>query len=215
MVSSQLVNSLHRWTLLALVLAFFVPAAQVAAADRPDAEKAKAFMNQLVKDAGAALAAKGQTLEQREQKFRTLLRDGFDMEFIARVALGRRWKTLAEAEQKTYTELFSQFVLRTYAPRLGGFDPARFQVTDASPKGKRDMLVQTDIAQDGGNAVKAGWRIRLVDGQHKIVDIIVEGISMTLNQRSEFGSVVQKEGVSGLMEMLRARTERLSIEPPS
>lgn len=215
MVFLQPLESPFRCALLALVLAFTAPVVQVVAAERPDADKATAFMNQLVKDAGAALTAQGQTLEQREEKFRALLRDGFDMPFIARVALGKRWKTLAKPEQKTYTDLFSQFVLRTYAPRLGGFDPARFHVTGASPKGRRDMLVKTDIKQESGGAVKAGWRVRLVDGQHRIVDIIVEGISMTLNQRREFGSVVQKGGVSGLMEMLRARTERLSVEPPS
>jgi phospholipid transport system substrate-binding protein len=222
MVSSQTLISQHnyaaralRWFALVLVFALTVLFTPADAAERPDAERAKAFMNQLVKDAGAALTAKGQRLEHREQKFRALLRDGFDMSFIARVALGKRWRTLAPPEQKIYIDLFSRFVLSTYAPRLGGFDPARFHVTDASPKGRRDMLVKTDIEQDGGSAVKAGWRVRLVDGKHKIVDIIVEGISMTLNQRREFGSVVQKGGVSGLMEMLRARTERLSVEPPS
>ena len=213
MVLKQLFGSLLKSAALALALAFVVPAAH--AAERPEAEGAKAFMNQLVKDAGAALSAQGQTLEQREAKFRALLRDGFDMAFIARVALGKRWKSLSEPEQKTYTDLFSAFVLRTYAPRLGGFDPERFHVTGAKPKGRRDMLVETDIDQDGGSAVKAGWRVRLVNGEHRIVDIIVEGISMTLNQRSEFSAVVQKGGVSGLMEMLRARTERLSVEPPS
>lgn len=215
MVFLQLLESLRHSIVLALALTLVAPCASAAAPERPDAEEATAFVNQLVEDAGAALAAKDQTLQQRERKFRAFLREGFDMAFIARVALGRRWKTLAEPEQKTYIELFSQFVLRTYAPRLGGFDPARFRVIDASPKGRRDMLVQTDIDQDGGSAVKAGWRIRLVDGRHRIVDIIVEGISMTLNQRSEFGAVVQRDGVSGLMEMLRARTEQLPVEPPS
>ena len=200
---------------LTLLLVCVMAVSSTWAAERPTADNAKAFMQKLVEDAGAALSAEGQTLEEREKSFRALLRDGFDMQFIARVALGKPWKQMTEADRTTYTGLFSEFVLRTYAPRLGGFDPKRFHVTGASPKGKRDMLVETSIDQDGGSAVKAGWRIRLVDQKHRIVDIIVEGVSMTLNQRREFGAVVRKGGVSSLMEMLRARTERLSVEPPS
>ena len=79
----------------------------------------------------------------------------------------------------------------------------------------RDMLVKTDISQEDGGSIAASWRVRLVGGKHKIVDIIVEGISMALNQRKEFKSVVQTDGVAGLTEMLRARTGSLSVQPPA
>ncbi|MEM7407822.1 MAG: ABC transporter substrate-binding protein [Pseudomonadota bacterium] len=172
-------------------------------------------MTGLVAEAGAALTASGQTLEQREEKFRDLLREGFDMPFIAKVSLGKQWRKVEPAERETYVALFSEFVLKTYAPRLGKFDPELFHVDDATPKGKRDMLVASRIAQPGGGDVKAGWRIRLVNGQHKIVDIVVEGISMALNQRREFSAVIKKDGVAGLMELLRARTQSLSVQAPS
>jgi len=183
-------------------------------AERPTAERAQAFMTELVGSASAALTAPGQTLKQREEAFRELLRRGFDMPFIARISLGRNWKAIDAADQKIFIELFGEFVLKTYAPRLGSFDPKLFHVESAEDKGRVDTLVNTRIDQaGGGGAIRAGWRLRLVNGEPRIVDIIVEGISMTLNQRSEFASVVSRDGVSGLIEMLRARTETLSVEP--
>ena len=202
---------------LTLLIALVIAASgvtPVTAAERPTSDGAQAFMSNLVTNASAALTSDG-TLEAREQRFRTLLSDGFDMRFIARVALGKPWKTLSAAEQNTYTNLFSEFVLKTYASRLGGFDPERFDVLGAAPKGKRDMLVKTKITQQDGGSIAASWRVRMVAGKHKIVDIIVEGISMALNQRQEFKTVVQQHGVAGLTEMLRARTTSLSVQPPA
>ncbi len=209
-------RSRTRRTLLCLgwLVTFLAMSSAAQTAERPTSKGAQAFMNDLVNRASAALKSDG-TLEQREHRFRSLLRDGFEMRFIARVALGKPWKQLSSGDQNTYTELFSEFVLKTYAPRLGGFDPKRFNVVGAAPKGKRDMLVKTDISQENGGSIAASWRVRLVGGKHKIVDIIVEGISMALNQRKEFKSVVQTDGVAGLTEMLRARTGSLSVQPPA
>ena len=199
-----------------LTLAGLTLSGSALAAERPSAERATSFMTELVVSASAALTAEGLTLDRREVAYRALLREGFDMAFIARVSLGKQWKGISKPERETYTNLFSEFVLKTYASRLGGFDPNLFYVDGAVEKGRRDMLVQIRIEQpDGSGSIKAGWRVRLVSGQLRIVDIIIEGISMALNQRREFTAVVKRDGVFGLVEMLRARTETLPVEPPA
>lgn len=182
---------------------------------RPSAAEASAFIEELVAGASGALSTSEGSLEAREAAFRELLRDGFDMPYIARIALGKHWRRVDGAEREAYVELFSEFVLKTYAPRLGGFQPERFHVNEALERGTADMLVRTSIDQEGGPAIDAAWRVRMVDGKLRIIDIMVEGVSMVINQRNEFQAVVARNGMTGLMELLRARTERLSVEPPS
>ncbi len=184
-------------------------------AERPSPDAAKSFLNELVSAAAAAMRDSGGDLAAREAAYRSLLADGFHMSFIARVSLGKQWRKISKAERETYVALFSEFILRSYAPALGGFDPSHFNVQEAVERGKQDMLVKTSIAQPSGPPISAGWRVRNVEGKLQIVDIIIEGVSMALNQRREFQGVVAKLGMSGLMEMLRARTERLSVEPPA
>ena len=184
-------------------------------AERPSPDAAKSFLKDLVSMAASAMQGDGGNLAHREAVYRNLLADGFDMAFIARVSLGKHWRKISKAERQAYVGVFSEFILKSYAPALGGFDPANFHVNDAIERGKRDILVQTNIVQPSRSPISAGWRIRNVEGKLQIIDIIIEGVSMALNQRREFQGVVAKSGMSGLMEMLRARTERLSVEPPA
>lgn len=197
---------------LLLMLLCVVP---VSGQDRPGTDQAMDFLQRLVDEAAATLTAGEGSLEAREEGFRELLRVGFDMPYIARIALGKHWPRASDEERATYVDLFSEFVLKSYAPRLGGFRPDQFQVNDAIERGDTDMLVRTSIAQSAGPPINAAWRVRLVEGQPRIVDIVVEGVSMAVNQRNEFNAVVSRNGMTGLLELLRARTERLAVEAPT
>ncbi|MCH9675842.1 MAG: ABC transporter substrate-binding protein [Gammaproteobacteria bacterium] len=197
-----------------VLLAMFVLNAPSARAARPDADAAQAFIGGLADDASKALRGEG-SLSEREAKLRSLLRKGFAIDLIAQVALGKHWRRVSATERDDYTTEFGEFLLRTYASRLGGFDREAFEVGEAVARGKRDVIVQTRIRQAGNApAIKAGWRIRQVNGELRIIDIVVEGVSMVLNQRQEFAQIVRTRGMSALIEMLRARTQRAPIEGP-
>ena len=197
-----------RRTLLALAAMALLPRAVAAEAGQAQIDGAKAFIANLAEQALAVLRRQDLSLEQRESMFRRLLREGFDMNFIARFVLGRHWREMNVEQQAEYLEVFSEYVLQTYSRRLGGYAGQTFAVTGARPAGKQDVVVQTRIDQPSGAPISADWRVR-VDGGYRIVDIMVEGVSMAVAQRSEFGAVVQRGGVAGLVEALRARTQMM------
>lgn len=147
------------------------------------------------------------TLEQREEHFRALLRKGFDMPLIARFVLGRYWQRADEEEQAEYLELFSEYILKTYARRMGGYSGEEFEVLGARAAGEQDVLVRTRITRKAAPPIVADWRVRLRDGEYRIVDLVVEGVSMAVTQRAEFAAVIQRRGMSGLLQALRARTQ--------
>jgi len=97
-------------------------------------------------------------------------------------------------------------VIDVYASRFGEYNGETFEVVSHRVDGKSDFLVNSFVkGLSGGAPLKIDWRVRNKDGNMKVIDVIVEGVSMTLTQRSDFASVIQRGGgdVEALLEHLR------------
>lgn len=151
------------------------------------------------------------TLAQREGEFGKILRAGFDLNLIGRFVIGKYWRQASKDQKVEYLEAFGDYVIKTYARRLGGFSGQAFSVLGTKVAGeKKDVLVSTQIERPSGAPISAAWRVRDIKGNLKIIDVVVEGVSMAVTQRQEFTSVAQRSGLPGLVQTLRAQTERLS-----
>jgi phospholipid transport system substrate-binding protein len=188
-----------------------VPGLLLAAASPRAVEGAADFIQDLAGRAIGILQSRDGKIEAREAQFRDLLSNGFDMPFIARFVLGKYWRKATPQERADYQALFTEFILQSYSRRMGGYSGETFTVAGARAAGKRDVLVRTRIARPGGPAVKADWRVRPKGGQYRIIDIMVEGVSMAVTQRSEFSAVMRRRGMQGLLQILRARTENFGV----
>ena len=186
--------------LLACLAAVLLFAGTARAAEPIGPDAATDFISELSGQTLTILSDDQQPLEEREQRVRDLMDKHVAIDFIARFALGKHWLRASEQERADYTVLFRRFFLQKYAAMLGGYDNQLVTINGAKPAGDSDMLVETTIDEGkGAPPVKAGWRVRLFEQQPKIIDIVIEGISMALNQRQEFSSVLARGGLSGLM----------------
>ena len=167
------------------------------------------FVQSLARQAISTLSGQGMTLEQRETVFRDLLRQGFDLDFIGRFVAGRYYREMTPDQQADYQRLFGDFVLATYASRLGGYAGEQFAVVSSRAAGQQDVLVQSRIDRRSGPPIGAEWRVRALGGGYKIIDVMVEGVSMAVTQRAEFDSVLSRGGPESLLAALRARTSKL------
>lgn len=174
-------------------------------------QAAAGFIDQLAQKAIAVLRQSQGSLEQREGALRAILSNDFDLPFIGRFVMGRHWRRASAEQQAEYQAVFAEWLLKTYARRLGGYSNESFQVTGARAAGKKDVLVQTRINRPSGPPIVADWRVRVRNGQFRIIDIMVEGISMAVTQRSDFGAVIKRNGIPGLLQILRARTEKYAV----
>ncbi len=201
------------YIVLFLLLATTLAAAQMqrrfASAETQEAER---FIADLGATAISVLRQPDLTLNQREAQFHRLLRSKFDLDFISRFVLGKYWRQITPEQQEEYRELFGQFVLKTYAARLGGYAGQQFHVANVYSGGKQDMVVRSVISGGSGQPLTADWRVRHIDGTLKIIDVSVEGISMSITQRQEFAAVIARLGMPGLLRQLRAKVERLPAE---
>jgi len=177
-----------------------------------DPQGAAQFIQWMAEQALTTLRTPGVTLEQREANFRQLMRTGFDIEFIGRFVLGRAYQGATAEQRSDYHQLFGEYLVKTYSRRLGGYSGETFTIVGAQPAGDQDALVRTRIDRPSGPPIMADWRVRVIGNQFKIIDVMVEGVSMALTQRQDFAAVVQNGGLGALNAQLRARTERLTAQ---
>ena len=158
------------------------------------------FVQSLGDRAISVLTNEGYSAGDRKARYRNLLDEGFAVNTIGRFALGSYWRAATPDERDEYLGLFREFVLDTYAERLAGetFEFVKAQVLD-----ERDTMVSTEIRGTDGPAIRVDYRVRAIDGVHKIVDVLVEGVSLIVTQRAEFASVINREGLDGLIARLR------------
>ena len=171
---------------------------------------ASAFINEMWSRAVEILGKKVPQME-RLTRFRELFQADFDGPGIARFVLGRYWRSASQQEQQEFLNLFEDYVVFVYGTRLSNFSGERFKVR-GSRTDESGVIVATDIVNPGEAPIKVDWRLVTDNGAFKINDIIIEGISMMVTQRSEFASVIQRHGgqVSGLLELMRERTKTVS-----
>jgi len=199
-------------TFLLLILAAF--AVSQAKADARGADAA-AFLDDLAKNGIAMLKASKFTDAERELEFRRLVRKGFALDTIGQFVAGRHWRSMNDDQRADFQELFSEWMLTSYARRLGGYSGQTMEIIDNIELNNRagDVVVRTRVTDpDGQLPVAAAWRIRKLGREFKIIDVIVEGVSMATAQRAEYDAMIRKVGVESLLDNLRSRLAVLVAE---
>ena len=191
-----------RTILLAAALAFV--AAPAGADDANPA--AAAFMQSLGSKAIKEITDPALPQAERQARFRTLLDEHFDMAAIAKFTLGRYWRTATEEQRTEFRQLFEDFIVQSYSTRFAEYHGERFVVAGSTTDERGATVVHSKIDMPSSEDIRVDWRLRAADGGFAIVDIVVEGVSMAVTQRSEFASVIQgRGGIAGLLDALRAK----------
>lgn len=172
---------------------------------RPALADEAGFIQSLADQALVALRDEAVSLEEREKRFQQLLEEGFAMALIGRFVVGRYWKSMSPNQQVEYQQLFSTWILKSYAARLGGYTGQEFKIDRTVKAGEKDVYVRTLIQQPSSAPLRADWRVRRFNEQYKVIDIVVEGVSMLSTQRAEYTAVLRRHGPEGLIEALQTR----------
>ena len=175
---------------------------------------AAAFMQKLG-DAAVMYLTSGRIPEtEKSERLRTLFREGFDIQTIGRFVMGKHWQEASEDQRREFLILFEDKIVQTYQDRLTDDPVKSFTILGATPadKDSQDSFVNSLIVGSSDpQPTKVTWRVRLKEGQMKIVDVLVNGISESITQRSDFDSVIMNGGgnVEALLASLR-QSRRLS-----
>ncbi len=171
-----------------------------------DASEAGAFVDRLGQRTIAALDRIGSDAAARQQAISALLDELVDLALIARLCLGRHWRTADEAQRARYVELFRANVLAVLSRRMGFYTGGeKFVVTASRPAGDDAMVASEIVYTTNDPPLRIEWRVRIGDGRPIIVDVLPEGVSLVLTYRSEFDEVVGRSGLDGLLAELSDR----------
>jgi phospholipid transport system substrate-binding protein len=127
----------------------------------------------------------------------------FDFVRMTRLAMGRNWNQANADQQKQVVTQFRDLLVRTYGTALSQYKNQNVQVKGLEGKADdTDVVVHTAIVASGTQPVAIDYSMEKTDDGWKVFDIKVEGVSLVTNYRSEFGELVRKGGVEGLIHAL-------------
>ena len=196
----------RRPLLTALGIALLVPAFRIgdAAAD----EATETFVRDLGDKAVAQLTGTDLTDAERADRFRTLLLAHFDVPQIGQYVLGRYWRTATPEQQTEYLQLFEDYLVVSYSQRFAEYTGEAFEVVSSRTQSDDLELVRSYVITRNGEKAKLDWIIQRQGSELMILDLKVEGLSMSETHRSEFASVIQNNGgqVAALLDALRKKT---------
>jgi phospholipid transport system substrate-binding protein len=170
------------------------------------------FIDKLGEAALQSLTSADLNSEERRQRFRDLLNRSFNIPGIGRFVLGRYWNQATEEERQEYLDLFEELIVRTYADRFSEYSGEKFAVGKVLRDAERPKYatVFSTIHRPGGQVVRVDWRVRQEEDESwRVIDIVIEGVSMSVTQRSEFASVIESKGgtMQGLIDTLRQKVQ--------
>jgi len=169
------------------------------------------FIQNLGDQAIGVIADKNLAQDQRSERFREMLRNSFDLPTIGRFVIGRSWNAASVAQQQEYMKLFEALVVKTYSDRFALYTGEGFAVTSVRPETEKDFIVTSQITHpDGSEPTEVDWRVRRSkEGKLGIIDVVVEGVSLSVTQRQEYASIIQRDGgkLNGLLDLMRQQLQ--------
>ena len=201
---------MRRWFLIGACVLFIgmLISARPAAAAADPAAVITSLGNQALELLGNSVDPK-----LRVARFRQLFSEDFDVPGIARFVLGRYWRIATAPQQQEFVKLFADYIALAYSNRLAEYSGETLRVTGSRPAPDGSVVSSEIVRPNGAPPAKVDWLLTPHDGAYKISDVVVEGVSMAVTQRSEFASVIQRNGgqVQGLITALRQKTEAAGL----
>jgi phospholipid transport system substrate-binding protein len=147
----------------------------------------------------------------RYEQLRPVVDQTFDLHFMASKSVGRHWKKLTEEDRERWLETFERLITANYAGRFNAFSGESFETLGEEAAIHDTRVVRTQLVRPGDEDVQLNYRLRDVDGEWRIIDIYLNGtVSELALRRSEYSSVLKREGFEKLLSTLHAKVESLS-----
>jgi phospholipid transport system substrate-binding protein len=185
---------------LAPALAFTAPAFAA-----PSAAAAQQF----IKQAGARMVAVvngNGSVSQKATALRQIVNQDVAVSQVGKFVLGRYWRLATPAQRQEYMGLFHQLLANNITTQIRAYKGITFTVEGATslPEGEG---VNTVIARPGEQPAHVQWVVQTVAGAPKIVDVIVEGTSLRVTERSDYSSVINDNGgqVNALISVMKRK----------
>ena len=132
----------------------------------------------------------------------------FDYTELSKRTLGREWKKMKPEQQKEFIELFKELLQGVYADRLLAYTDEKVVFDKEIDLKKGRAEVQSNIVLSDGTKVPIFYRLTNKSGDWKTYDLIIEGVSLVKNYRSQFREIISKDSPEKLLEIMRNKAKK-------
>ena len=167
------------------------------------------YVMEMTTNAINTLTDKSISQNEKEGKFGKLFDKNFDIPSLSRFVLGKYWKQASLDQKKGFIKAFRNYIVKTYSSRFNEYSGEKLKLVNyENEKNPKIFLVHTILERQDAPVIKVDWRIGKKKDRFVILDIVIEGISLAVTQRSEFVSVIdQNEGsIDQLISILKEKT---------
>jgi len=146
---------------------------------------------------------------ERRKKMWKLLEPVFSFEQISKRALGRHWKTCTIQQKQEFTQLFTEILKDAYLVRAERYRGQDIVYIRERVRGNRSKI-QTNFITGDGKKIAVTFNMIKINESWKIYDVIIEGVSMVSNYRSQFNSILTKSSFEELIQKMTEKRDALS-----
>ncbi|TVM34564.1 phospholipid-binding protein MlaC [Oceanidesulfovibrio marinus] len=178
------------------------------AAQTDDAESAlRNSIDQILSILGDSSYKGGANRQERDSKLRTHINEIFDFKALTARALGVHWKQFSPQQQDEASQAMSELLEATYRDSLDKYDNQRVEYTDATQLRDNQVEIRTLVVSNA-QKLPINYRMELTNGAWRIYDVVIEGVSLVQNYRSQFQDFMLNKTPEELITLLKDKAAK-------
>jgi len=152
--------------------------------------------------------------EERWTRIAPIIAESFDFLAMSKSILAQRWPSATPVQQRQFVDFFSQYIEGTYRSKIEAYSGQRIEYKGEKIRGERaavDSVIHTDAT-----SIPISYFLRQAgNGQWKVYDVMIEGVSLVNNYRETYAAIARSSGISGVLARVKARAKAVAAATPA
>ncbi len=204
---------MHKFARITIAAALLFFSCSVAFAQVPDAERQarEALAHRMANMTLAILKDQKTRVSDRQDNLQRSFARVMDIDWIAKFVLGNSWRTASDEQRERYTELYREYLTHVYVSTYA--ESSERKITDIKVIAVNDsdaddshFTARTEVALSNADNLKVDYLVAAREnGKYKIIDVVIEGVSLLSTHRAEFGKIAARGGVDSVIAKLEQK----------
>ena len=205
--------SSHVAKILLVASLLTLPGLTGGAAETPDiTAEPRALIDETATRIISVLARKDAPQDVRISEIEKIAYEIFDFTTMSKLVLARNWRKLDKAQRAEFVREFKRNLSRTYGTRLDRYNQERVEIFGTQIEPRDDVSVKTRIVGGEFDDAEISYRLRNRNERWRIIDVVIEGVSLVSNYRSQFAEILNAGTIDDLLVKLRDKNFEIKEE---
>ncbi|MBR1604926.1 MAG: ABC transporter substrate-binding protein [Alphaproteobacteria bacterium] len=173
-----------------------------------DAAGAEKFVQKMTDEGIEQIINANISKAEKQTRFKKLFNDALDLDFIGKYVLGRYWRTATPQQKTSFINTYRELNTKVWSERFDEFKGKSFIFKGTTPSNSEGQIfVNTVVPMEQGEPATVVWRVKQTGSSFKIIDIIIEKVSLTMANRNEYTAYIKNNGgsVDALISNLKTK----------